>query len=68
MVVRRIMTRTPRGNFPMGTKSRMVEIRLSMNDWFLCYAHQYVDPFGEEITEPDPKAIRVDDVIFKQGG
>lgn len=45
----------------------MVEIRLSVNDWFLCYAHQYIGPFDDELTEPDPKAIRIDDVMFKQG-
>lgn len=45
----------------------MVEIRLSVNDWFLCYAHHYIGPFDDELTEPDPKAIRIDDVMFKQG-
>ena len=45
----------------------MVEIRLTVNGWLLCYAHQYVNPDGSDYTGPDPKAIRVDDVIFKQG-
>ena len=56
-----------RGRYPPSTRSRMVRIRLTVNDWFLCYAHQYVSPSGNAFTGPDPKWIRIDDVIFKQG-
>ena len=65
--VYRTMASPRRGNFPPGTRSQMVEIRLTVNDWILCYAHQYVNADGSDYTGPDPKWIRVDDVIFKQG-
>ncbi len=33
------------------------------------YAHQYdVSAGGTEITGPDPKLIRIDDLVFRQGG
>lgn len=44
----------------------MVQIKLTVNDWILCLAHHYVNPDGSDYTEPDPKWIRVDDVVFKQ--
>ena len=66
--VRRTMS-TSRGlNFPPGTRSQMVNIKLSVNSWLLCIAHQYVNADGSDYTGPDPKWIRVDNVIFKQGG
>ena len=46
----------------------MVRIKLAVNDWVLCYAHQYVSASGATLTGPDPKWIRVDDAMFKQGG
>ena len=61
----RVMSGPPRGNFPPRTCSRMVRIKLAVNDWVLCYAHQYVSASGTAVTRPDPKWIRVDDVIFK---
>lgn len=63
----RAMRGPPRGNFPIGTRSRIVRIRLAVNDWVLCYAHQYVSASGMDITGPDPKAIMVDEVVFRQG-
>lgn len=45
----------------------MVRIKLTVNDWFICYAHQYVNANGTDFTGPDPKWLRIDDVIFKQG-
>ena len=45
----------------------MIKIKLAVNDWELCLAHHYVNADGSDYTEPDPKWIRVDDVIFKQG-
>jgi hypothetical protein len=56
----------PKGNFPDGIQSRMIEIRLTVNNWFLCYAHQYVTKEGAEYTQPDPKLIRVDNLVWKQ--
>lgn len=56
----------PRGSFPIGTRSQMIEIRLSINNWFLCYAHRYVRADGTPYTEPDPKLLRIDDLVFKQ--
>ena len=57
----------PYGNFPPGVRSRMIYIKLAVNDWVLCLAHHYVNADGSDYTEPDPKWIRVDDVLFKQG-
>ena len=61
------MAGPPKGSFPPGTLSRMVLIRLTVNDWLLCYAHQFVSSSGNAITGPDPKWIRIDDALFKQG-
>ena len=63
----RVMSGRISGNFQPGTRSRMVRIRLTINDWVLCYAHQYANSAGIGITGPDPKAIMVDDVVFRQG-
>ena len=63
----RVMRGPPRGNFPPGTRSRIVRIKLAINDWVLCYAHQYTSASGMGITGPDPKAIMVDEVTFRQG-
>ena len=63
----RVISRNPKGNFPPGTYSRMVRIRLSINGWVLGYAHQYISAGGVGGTGPDPKMIRVDDVVFRQG-
>ena len=57
----------PRGNFPQGVRSRIFRIRLTINDWIICRAHQYVNADGSDFTGPDPKWIHIDDVIFKQG-
>ena len=57
----------PRGNFPLSVRSRMINIKLTVNDWLLCRAHQYVNADGSFYTGPDPKWIRVDDVMFQQG-
>ncbi len=65
--VRGTMSASGKGNFPPETHSQMVNIKLTVNDWLLCIAHQYVNADGSDYTGPDPKWIRVDDVIFKQG-
>ena len=62
------MSRPPAGNFPPGTRSRIVRIKLNINGYAICLAHHYVSASGADVTEPDPKWITVDDVIFKQGG
>ena len=64
----RVMAGSAAPSFPPGTRSRMVRIWLTVNDWFLCYAHQYVSVTGNATTRPDPKWIAVDDIVFKQGG
>ena len=61
------MSRPPSGSFPPGTRSRIVRIRLAVNDYAICLAHQYVSATGADVTGPDPKWIAIDDVIFKQG-
>ena len=60
------MSRPPSGDFPVGTRSRIIKIRLTVNDYDLCLAHHYVSASGEDVTEPDPKMIQLDDVTFKQ--
>ncbi len=57
-----------RRGYLAGTRSRIVRIRLAINDWVLCYAHQYVSASGIDVTGPDPKSIMVDEVVFRQGG
>ena len=63
----RVMSRPPSGSFPPGTLSRIVRIKLTVNDYTICLAHHYVSATGADITGPDPKWIAIDDVIFKQG-
>ena len=63
----RVMSRPPSGSFPPGTRSRIVRIRLAVNDYAICLAHQYVSAAGADVTGPDPKWIAIDNVIFKQG-
>lgn len=60
------MTGPPKGHWPPGTRGRMVDIFLTVNDWRLCVANQFVDADGIELTGPDPKYIRIDDVVFMQ--
>ena len=57
----------PGGNFPIGTRSQMVRIQLTVNDHCICLAHRYVGPNGRELTEPDPKRIDIDDLSLIQG-
>ena len=51
---------------PPDARSRIIYIRLTVNDHLLCVAHHYVSASGEYLTEPDPKAIYIDDAAFKQ--
>ena len=60
------MTGRPQGDFPPDTRSQMVMIILTENDWRLCYAHRYVRDDGTEVTRPDPKAMHVDDIVLRQ--
>ena len=65
--VARVMAGIKEGtHVPEGTASRMVRIYLRINDYFLCYAHHYVNPDGTDYTEPDPKYLRIDDVVFSE--
>jgi len=64
--VRRTSGRPPQGNFPVGTRSQMVDIRLTINDYRICVAHRYVLRTGEQVTGPDPKYIRIDDLVISQ--
>ena len=56
----------PGGTFPIGTHSQMVEIHLSANGYVICLAHRYVWANGDQMTEPDPKRITVDDLSLIQ--
>ena len=55
---------TPKGNFPEGSRSQMVDVSLTINDHLLCIAHRYVDGMGRGITEPDPKRFEIDDLAL----
>ena len=57
----------PGGNFPIGTRSQIVRIHLAINDYFICLTHRYNGPNSEELTEPDPKSINIDDLSLIQG-
>ena len=61
----RTNNRQPSGKFPEGTRSQMVEIRLSINDHLLCRAHRYVQG-SRQITGPDPKYFQIDDLEITQ--
>jgi len=56
----------PSGEFPEGTRSQMVNIRLKINDYLICVAHRYAIPGGRQVTGPDPKYIRLDDLALRQ--
>lgn len=66
MRTRRLHKGPPSGDFPEGTRSRLVEIYLTENDWYLCLAQHYIRPDGTDHTEPDPKYLRIDNLILKQ--
>ena len=51
----------PNGDFPIGTRGQMVEIRLAINGHLLCRAHRYILG-NREITGPDPKYFRIDNL------
>ena len=55
----------PAGNFPPGTRGQMVEIRLTINDHLICLAHRHIRGL-QEITGPDPKFFRIDDLEITQ--
>lgn len=63
----RVMSRPPSGSFPQGTRSRIVRIKLTVNDYTICLGRHHVSATGTDVTGPDPKWIAIDDVIFKQG-
>lgn len=44
----------------------MVNIRLTINDYLICIAHRYAIPGGRAVTGPDPKYIRLDQLIISQ--
>ena len=55
-----------KGTLPTEAGSQMVDIHLTINDWFICRAHRYVMPDESELTGPDPKLIRMDDLVLQQ--
>ena len=67
--VRRTGNFQPEGDFPAGTRSQIVNIRLQVNHYRICVAHRYVIIGGSgwnEWTEPDPKSIFIDDLAVKE--
>ena len=63
---RRNHRRQPDGDFPPGTRSEMVNIRLSINDFLICVAHRYITDQGRSYTQADPKRINIDDLSLVQ--
>jgi hypothetical protein len=55
---------TPNGDLPKGTVSEVVYYTVKVNGWKVVKAHQYRLPGGSVRNGPDPKYIRLDDVIF----
>ena len=51
----------------MGTRSQLIKIHLTVNNYFICLAHRYISPNGDQLTEPDPKRINIDDLSLIQG-
>jgi len=54
----------PYGDLPVGTVSEIVEFKVVANGWRLVRAHQYRLPNGEVRGGPDPKYIRLDDIVI----
>lgn len=44
----------------------MVNIKLRINDYLICVAHRYVRSDGVQLTGPDPKYIRLDDLALRE--
>ncbi len=45
--------------------SRMVNIRLTVNDYLICIAHRFLRP-DDLVTGPDPKYFHIDDLRIGQ--
>ena len=56
----------PAGDFPEGTRSQIVNVRLKINDYLICIAHRYAIPGDRQVTGPDPKYSRLDDLVLRQ--
>ena len=56
----------PRGDFPPGSRSQIVDISLTVNDYLICVAHRFVDAEGHPLTQPDPKRVDIDDLIIRE--
>ena len=54
----------PHGDLPVGTVSEILNYSVKANGHRLVKAHQYRLPDGTIRGGPDPKYIRIDDVIF----
>ena len=66
LTVRRESKRGPGRGLPDGTRSQLVEIRLSVNHYLIRIAHRYITPEGRGYTQPDPKRINIDDLALIQ--
>lgn len=52
------------GDYGDRVKSQMVNITLSVNGYRICVAHRMLID-GKPPTEPDPKYIRIDELILR---
>ena len=55
---------TPHGDLPVGTVSEIVRYIVRANGWVVVKAHQYRLPDGSIRGGPDPKYIRLGDIVF----
>ena len=62
---RQTSSKPPPGDFPEDARSQMVNIKLTVNDYLICIAHQYVRPNGP-LTGPDPKYFQIDDLRIRE--
>ena len=59
-----ISRRVPR-HLPRGSRSVVWRYRLPNNNWALAVAHVYLGRGGQLLSEPDPKELRIDQLILR---
>ena len=48
-----------------GSRSVTWHYRLPHNNWLLAVAHVYLERGGQVVGQPDPKEIRIDELVLK---
>ena len=60
----RSSTRRPR-HLPPGSRSIVWGYYVPHNDWRLAVAHVYLGRGGRLLSQPDPKELRIDELVLK---